>query len=190
MKKICENCKEEFARKVGYSAKQWAETRFCSRSCMGSKWKSERPALQRFFSFVEIDPITRCWNWTGGKDQKGYGMFERTRSHRFIFKTCVADIPHGMLVLHRCDNPTCSNPLHLFLGTTQDNMDDMYLKGRANHVRGEATGAARLTESQVYAIRDDPRFQSEIARDYGIAQTTVSAIKRRANWPHLHERRS
>lgn len=183
--KICENCGNPFERAANYNKKAWSLRRFCSRRCASRKTSGADNPLGRFFSLIEIDPVTRCWNWTGALDEGGYGLFCDGRAHRFSFENCVGDIPEGELVLHRCDNRRCVNPFHLFTGNHQDNTDDMRLKGRGAYVRGEQVGNARLTEAEVIAIRADERLQDEIARDYGIAQTTVSAIKRNANWRHL-----
>lgn len=184
MLKACENCGNQFPRNPAYTDKQWSVSRFCCRRCAALKTVGGTE-MERFFSFVEVDPITHCWNWTGAKDAGGYGFSVGVRSHRVIYERATGSIPAGMLVLHRCDNRACVNPLHLFLGTHQDNCEDMNLKGRGNPPRGEMCHGARLTEADVIAIRDDPRFQSEIASAYGIAQTTVSAIKRKVNWKHV-----
>ena len=81
-----------------------------------------------------------CWNWTGAKDRVGYGrvkvslgsrdQFRFTSAHRYSYELNVGEIPHGMNVLHRCDNRSCCNPEHLFVGTQQENMLDMHAKGR------------------------------------------------------------
>jgi uncharacterized protein YjcR len=77
------------------------------------------------------------------------------------------------------------NPDHLWLGTDADNVRDRDQKGRRRAFAGEANNMTKLTESEVRAIFSDPRQQREIAEDYGIDKTTVSAIKRRKNWRHL-----
>ena len=77
-----------------------------------------------------------CWEWTAKHDKNGYGRFSpngqysQVPAHRFSWELHNGPVPEGMLVCHRCDNPECTNPNHLFLGTPQDNMDDKVRKGR------------------------------------------------------------
>jgi hypothetical protein len=142
--------------------------------------------FKQFFAYIEFDAASGCWNWTGGIDKGGYGVYRSRNAHRFIFAHSNGwGIPTGKWVLHRCDNRKCVNPRHLFLGTRQDNVDDMHAKGRARKAKGEEVGNARLTAMDVVAIRQDLRTQSEIAKDYGIARSTVSAIKTKQNWAHV-----
>ena len=76
-----------------------------------------------------------CWNWLGAKDPDGYGracyMNKTPMAHRLSYQFSKGLIPEGMCVCHTCDNRACINPLHLWLGTHQDNMDDKKNKGRA-----------------------------------------------------------
>lgn len=96
-----------------------------------------------------------CWIWTGYCKPNGYGSFAlhrvATHAHRFAFAQEYGPIPIGKHVLHKCDNPPCVRPTHLFLGTAKDNMDDCREKGRAPV--GERAGGARLRNSQIAAIR-------------------------------------
>ena len=105
------------------------------------------------------------------------------RAHRLAWMIYHGPLTSKQHVLHKCDNPLCVNPDHLFIGNQRENMADMKAKGR--QTKGEAHGQAKLTETQVIAIRTDHRKQAEIASDYNISVPTVSDIKRRYSWKHL-----
>jgi hypothetical protein len=100
---------------------------------------------------------TGCWEWTGHIMKKGYGQIGFMKKvilvHRASYETFVGKIPNGMFVCHKCDNPKCFNPNHLFVGTSQDNINDMVRKGRQRSLKGEASGQAKLTNKQVEEIR-------------------------------------
>ena len=138
---------------------------------------------------VSPEPNSGCWLWTAYCDKDGYAVFSINgtgpqRAQRFAWNSFVGDIPTGMQVLHKCDVRCCVNPHHLFLGTNRDNMIDKVAKGR--QARGRQTCSSnKLTETQVRAIRADERQQKDIAVAYGISQTNVSMIQRRATWRHV-----
>jgi hypothetical protein len=91
-----------------------------------------------------------------------------------------------MWLLHRCDNPPCVNPAHLFLGSNQDNVNDMRSKGL--HPRGETAGSSKLLTSDILAIRrlyEDGFLQREIAEQFGLTQCHVSKIVLRQTWQHI-----
>lgn len=134
----------------------------------------------------EVNPDTGCWVWTGPTIGLGYGyMKDHEKAHRFSYRTQVGPIPDGLFVLHRCDNPPCVNPVHLFLGTNADNMADKKTKGRA--ARGAGNSNARLTEKQVLEIRSSSEPSSVQAQKYGVHVTHINRIKRGAKWAHLLE---
>ena len=91
-----------------------------------------------------------CWIWSGATNQGGYGRLKagkvRVLAHRVAFKIKNGEIPPGKFVLHRCDNPPCCNPAHLFAGTDLDNVTDMHAKGRARKATGDASGSRRHPE--------------------------------------------
>lgn len=139
--------------------------------------------MELFWS--KVDASGECWLWVGTLNRRGYGHFPTGKrhglshtAHRSSWIIHHGPIPEGLHVLHRCDNPSCVNPDHLFLGTHRDNMKDMKEKGRAK-------GPAKLTETQVRGIRSDTRTHRAIAKDYGITYALVGKIKRKETWKHL-----
>lgn len=106
-----------------------------------SRYKQSKTSFEYLMQRVstDIEQEDPCWIFTGGKDKDGYGQCHKaktarqlgvTRAHQMSYKTFNGDIPDGMWVLHKCDNPSCCNPNHLFLGTAKENNEDMWRKGR------------------------------------------------------------
>lgn len=145
-----------------------------------------------------IKVIGECWEWQRSKVNGGYGHFrysdggdfKNKRAHRLAWELFRGPIPEGMCVLHRCDNPPCCNPDHLFLGSKADNTMDMVDKGRAagGSLPGKSNPDARLTEDDVRAIRgaraDGVRVAS-LAAAYGVSGTTIYKIVSRKSWSHV-----
>lgn len=128
-----------------------------------------------------------CWKWMASCTKERYGkiFFERRLhlAHRKWWEVTNGPIPHGMYLCHKCDNPICVNPGHMFVGTPRDNAQDMIRKLRGP--QGERQGAAKLTSADIERIRTDSRPQSAIAADYGVSQSNISCIKRRQTWTHI-----
>ncbi len=116
--------------------------------------------------------MENCIEWTGGRNRDGYGRFWRDGRYVLAHRAIMGD-PHGELVLHTCDNPGCVNPAHLYVGTRQDNMDDMARRMRGCH---------KLTEAAVRAIRASPKSNAEVARRYGVTSMNISLIRRHKTW--------
>jgi len=132
-----------------------------------------------------------CWEWQKGRGSNKYGHvsfspYGRFLVHRIAYALGYGSTPGQLLVCHKCDNPRCCNPAHLFLGTCADNMADMRAKGRGGV--GEANSRAKLTASIVQAILDSDELQRILANRYGIAQTTVSQIRLGKIWKHIGDR--
>jgi len=133
----------------------------------------------------------QCREWLGAKSTKGYGRLMwkgRARfAHRLAYTEYIGPIPDGLHVLHSCDNPSCVNDEHFFLGTNADNVADKVTKGRAAkpEIRGERHRCAKLTEAQVLAIRADARTQAVIAAEYGVTRENISQIKLLKGWAWL-----
>jgi len=137
-----------------------------------------------------------CIEYTGSRSVYGYGlichMYNVSQAHRFSWLIANGPIPEGLWVLHKCDNPPCVNPDHLFLGTPLDNVNDMLKKGRGKHYRlppisrpGEKHPFAKLTDAKVRLIRADTRPDAEIAADYGVSRTVIWEVQARRTWRHI-----
>ncbi|TYQ18294.1 UNVERIFIED_CONTAM: HNH endonuclease [Acetivibrio alkalicellulosi] len=129
-----------------------------------------------------------CWTITSHKarsEENGYPVLKSPSIglHRYFYERAYEEIPEGLHVLHKCDNKSCVNPHHLFLGTDKDNANDRGAKGRT--AKGERQGSAKLTGEQVKAIFHDTRLQKDIAKEYGISRPLVSSIKNRKAWTHI-----
>ncbi len=144
-----------------------------------------------------------CWIWTGARTSQGYGNLRRNGqslgAHRLSWTLTVGPIPDGMSVLHHCDNPSCVNPNHLFIGTHLDNMRDAVSKGRFKPWNATASeeelkklsqprernGRAKLTSDQINDIRrlySAGETQVALAAHFGIARTQIGRIVRREQW--------
>ncbi len=147
--------------------------------------------IRRFYSYVAIGKENECWEWLGSKLKDNYGQFcfqcRSTPAHRFAFWFSTGIDPEGLCVCHSCDNPSCVNPAHLWLGTQQDNVRDRVKKGRSIH--GERQHSAKLTEAEVLTIR--ARYVAggcsypKLGKEYGVDQTLICAIIHRKVWTHI-----
>lgn len=168
--------------------------------------------IKRFWSHVEIKGDSNCWNWNGMKDV-GYGLFrivDKTRkrgkriirSHQVSYFLSTNNWPVGFCVCHSCDNPSCCNPKHLWIGTDKDNARDRNKKGRVasgcrngrstkphSTARGESHPKAKLTVEEVLEIRR--LCQSEgaslkiIGSKFGVMASTVYNIMKKNIWKHI-----
>jgi hypothetical protein len=142
------------------------------------------PLKTRFESKVKITP--GCWIWTGAKTGGGYGNIKHCGkvliASRVSYELYCSAIPDGLHVLHKCDNPSCVNPDHLFLGTHCDNMHDMYHKNRREAATGERNGASKLTQQKVLLIRNDSRASDKVGADFGVSGCLIRKIRRSEIW--------
>jgi hypothetical protein len=150
------------------------------------------------FGATSVSAKTPCWQWTGKTiDSQGYGFvgvkvngkWLGVRAHRFSWELHKGRIPNDMCVLHVCDNPSCVNPKHLFLGTRLDNTKDMVNKTR--QARGERNGQAILNEKQVRFIKKKYKAGCRkygcraFAKQFGVDPATICLIANGTNWKHV-----
>lgn len=145
---------------------------------------------ERFWLYVE-KPRRGCWEWTGYKNAKGYGVInlrgERMMAHRMAWELEAGPIPDGKFVLHHCDNPGCVRFKHLFLGSLADNNADMDSKGRRRppDMHGTRNHRATLTEDDIRAIRASDESGPVLGARYGVSHNHISGIRRRIFWKHI-----
>jgi hypothetical protein len=146
---------------------------------------------ERFWSHVQPAAADACWPWQGTITAHGYGQISDAgrsrRAHRLAYELAVGEIPEGQQVCHRCDNPPCVNPAHLFLGSAAANQHDKRAKGRA--AKGTANaGGGKLTDDDVRAIRARLAAAdtlAAIARDHHVSRTLVRKIRDHQLWSHV-----
>jgi len=146
---------------------------------------------ERFMEkFIKTAP-DNCWEWNSSKNSNGYGVLEINRkpikAHRIAWEFAYGPIPAGIDVCHRCDNPACVNPQHLFLGTHRDNMRDMAIKGRAHGggLIGERNGFSKLTWTKVEEIRRlriDGLSEPKLAAIFGVHHSTIHYVLTGQSW--------
>ena len=156
----------------------------------GPKIRSLEIVCELFWT--RVHKSSTCWLWTGArKSQMGYGaIWCRPRllsAHRLSWYIKHGPIPRGMMVLHRCDNPLCIRPSHLYLGTHTENMADMSKRGRTDRTGrpGMKNGRAKLTDEQVQEIRTSNEPRSTLVKKFGITKCVVSQIILRKTWRHI-----
>jgi hypothetical protein len=150
--------------------------------------------INKFYNNIKIDEQTGCHIYIGCKDKDGYGLPRigkvHIRAHRISWVLNYGKIPDELCVLHKCDNPSCVNPEHLFLGNTQINGQDMANKGRSLY--GERNSGAKLNEYQVKNIlnivKENGHYRSlatELSKIYNVDGHTIRSIINRKTWKYL-----
>jgi hypothetical protein len=152
--------------------------------------------MERFWK--KVKKTENCWEWTANKIKHGYGRinFEGRPqlAHRVSWILSNGNIPYGFVICHRCDNPSCVRPDHLFIGTMSDNKKDSDSKNRSYRTGkppiklGKENNMTRFTKDQILEIRSryaSGEDQYSIGRSYSAAQGTISNIVRRKSWKHI-----
>ena len=150
------------------------------------KCRFDQATIDRFGLYFTKGEQDECWNWFGGKDRDGYGLFrvlkQKLQTHRMSYEIHKGAIPDGLWVLHKCDNTSCVNPKHLFLGTRTDNVRDMVAKGRF------VSGGLVLTEDDVRSLRqmyEDGKTKWELADIFKVKRCMVSQIINKKHWKNV-----
>lgn len=136
---------------------------------------------------------TGCIHWTGFLDKDGYGIitvdYRSRRVHRVVWELGREPVPPGMMICHHCDNPTCINVDHLYVGTAMQNAADKTARGRTPPRKGEANPGARVNDQLVRQIRAEAQFipQKDLALAYGLSKVTIHQIVRRKTWTHVED---
>lgn len=160
-----------------------------------SKKYTKKERIAKFWSRVQIKGLLDCWEWTGAKEPRDYGHTqgtrgENTRAHRLSWELTYGVIADDMYVCHKCDNPPCCNPVHLYLGTPKENAQDRDRRKRRRPPKGIDNGRAKLKESDIKEIRSliaQGITQTVIAKKYGICRGGVSKIKLGKSWSHINQ---
>lgn len=152
-----------------------------------------RPFEERFWE--KVNKTEDCWLWTAAKKEFGYGVIgcpdkrgQTLRAHRVSWKIANGEIPKGLFVLHKCDVPACVNPDHLFLGTRQENTDDMVAKGRQSRIgngKAEDSPNSKLSWEEVREIRarhSTGETLVSIGKTFSMHPTTIAQIVKRKTW--------
>ncbi len=190
--RICEVCKSSFRFHACPDNIQRGRGRFCSTEC---RRKSQPiPLIKRFQRYIGMPTESGCIIWTGHKNNHGYGSIgsesQKGRmllAHRVSYEIAHGPISDSIMVLHSCDNPSCVNPDHLFLGTQADNIADMVSKGRGPN--GTKAWNSKLTDNDILEIRN--RYasggvtQRTLSDEFGISQSRICWIIKRKSWKHI-----
>lgn len=154
--------------------------------------KSPEYLRMRIMIGVVKNEESGCWEWKRSSDGWGYGKIsiqhKLEKVHRVMFSLANGPIPTGMCVCHKCDNPPCCNPDHLFLGTHADNRRDMIQKGRLSDQSGTLNSQAKINDNIAREIRSlyaNGVMQKLIAEKYGISTGIVNRVVLRRNWKNI-----
>lgn len=170
----------DYIRKVGIVQEYPCET--CNIPCYKKYDRAFCSDMCRFMAYV--DKQESCWIWKGFTNRKGYGRFsfrhnKSATAHRVSYEVFKGPIENNLFVCHQCDNPSCVNPDHLWLGTHLENMIDMIEKGRQS---------SKMTPKKVIEIRklwDNGISHAKLQELFGVTSGTISSIIHRRIWKHV-----
>lgn len=148
--------------------------------------------IAKFWQHSHLDKTTKmmrsskkwfghCWIWKGYK-KKDYGYYSHHqrgyRAHRIAYFLIYGEIPSDKIVCHKCDNPSCINPQHLFLGTSKENTDDMIVKGRLNRSRGDNKGISFRKDNGKWRARYMRDYKNILIGQFDTREEALEAVKK------------
>jgi hypothetical protein len=142
---------------------------------------------ERFWS--KVNKTNTCWNWTGYLDKGGYGSFwldgKNRRAHRVSFEQHFGWTNEQLVIMHKCDNPSCVRPDHLILSTQKNNIEDKVYKDR--QAKGSKVGTSKLSESDIIEIKNLIKTLSygKIAKKYNVDRSLIYLISKEKAWKHI-----
>ncbi|QDI81663.1 HNH endonuclease [Methylorubrum populi] len=156
---------------------------------LNALFDERRGSIERRFQAFYREAENGCWIWTGGFDRGRYGQFYisqfKIAAHRVTYALKHGPIAEGFIVCHRCDDPTCVNPEHLFLGTDLDNNADRSAKRRTHQPFGAVESYRKLSAEQAKIILTDKRSARALAQEFGVSPNTVAKVRRGETWKHV-----
>jgi hypothetical protein len=180
---VCAICNKTFNPAYGMENK--ATT--CSKEC-----RAKYVAIKKTIPIEEafdnrVVKTNGCWIWIGAINSKGYGVFRKERAHRISYRLNVSEIKPSDVVCHKCDNPRCVNPNHLFVGTQADNVHDMDSKNRrkTKTMHGIEHPKAKLTDDDIREIRSSKLSRKELEIKFNVSKTLIARILRKEVWKHV-----
>lgn len=183
--KNCVHCGEVFYRDKRCTKKHWASAKFCSRSCSAqhgakSACKTWGTLEERFWAKVERLGDDDCWNWIGASRPRGYGVISKngrqTSATHVSLEIHGCDVPDGLWVLHKCDNPKCVNPKHLYIGNALQNSRDAVIRNRFKR---------KLTPIQAQEIYKSTESTKILSNLYGVSEAMIGHIKSGRKWGNV-----
>lgn len=190
----CRECNTAFDVPYRMNARRAAKPKFCSTACRSANLakRSQSGLNTRFWSHVERGDTGECWPWLGARNRAGYGWFNflgrPMNASRAAYILTHGKISGGLLVCHKCDNPPCCNPAHLWLGTDADNAKDRDQKGRTRQGEpklGEQHSQAKLTRAVVLEIVQSSEPDLALGRKYGVSAAAIYNIRHGKAWTHV-----
>lgn len=188
----CDQCGVRFTISYRINATRADRPKFCSRACFQAARKAASPtADQRFWALVDQRGQSECWPWLGHRRQNGYGWFNlngrSTNASRAAYILTKGPLTSTQFVCHSCDNPSCCNPAHLWVGSAAENNRDRDLKGRGRHgvtPKGEAHPSSRLSLAQVLEAYESSLPASVFAAKWGVTPQAIYNIRVGKSWAH------